>query len=171
MPFLVLALEVGVIAGALGAGALQPVIGMTGLLAVAAVLAGILAGFIGLMGLLGGLDRRLGGRVGGVDRLAGAGHAAHQALAQPQPGLMHSLGAQPFGRAQFQRLRIAEQIDRAHLGPDRIGDVVGDVVEPVLARPRRGKRIPEPLKQLAGFAFGQVSAQLSVPRRAAWPPG
>ena len=115
-------------------------------------------------------EARLGGRVGGVDRLAGAGHAAHQPLAQPQPGLMHRLGAQPFGRAQFQRLRIAEQIDRTDLGPDRIGDVVGDVVEPVLARPRRGKRVPEPLKQLAGFAFGQVSAQLSVPRRAAWPP-
>jgi hypothetical protein len=60
-------------------------------------------------------------RIGGVDRLAGARDAADKPLAQPHPGLVDGLLLQPLGRAKFQRLGIAEEIDRADLGPHADG--------------------------------------------------
>ena len=57
-----------------------------------------------------------GGGVIGVDHLAGAGDAAHETFAEPHPRLVHGLGVETFGGAEFERFLVAEEIDRADLG-------------------------------------------------------
>ncbi len=98
-----------------------------------------IAGINLLAGLGHVAETGLGGGVGGVHMPPGAGDAADQPLAQAQPGLVHRFGLQPLGRAQLKRVGIAEKIDRADLGSHRIGDVMGDLVQTVLAAPGAAK--------------------------------
>ena len=79
---------------------------------------------------------------------AGARHATDKAFAQPQPGHVDGFGLQPLGRAKFQRVDIAEQIDRTDLGSHRIGDVMGDLVQPVLTATGRRQCVTQPPEQL-----------------------
>ena len=55
-----------------------------------------------------------------------------QTLADPQPGAMHRLGAQPLGREQLEHLAGAHHIGRADLGHHLGGDDAHDPVEPLL---------------------------------------
>ena len=75
---------------------------------------------------------RAGGVIG-VDDLAGAGHAAHEALAQFHAGFVDRAGIQALGGAEFQRVLVTKQVDRAHLGAHFLGDQCRDSVQPLLA--------------------------------------
>ncbi len=86
----------------------------------------------------------LGRRVGGVDHAPGLGDAAHQPLAQAHAGAMHRLGLQTLGRAKLQRVGIAEQVDRADLGPHTVRDQVGDLVQAGLTGIAAGHDLAQP---------------------------
>ena len=92
-------------------------------------------------------------RIGGVHRQARARDTADQPLAQLHPGLVDSGLVQPLGRAQLQRLGIAEQIDRTHLGPHRIGDQMGDLVQPFLPLGGGCQHIAQAAQKFAAVAF------------------
>jgi hypothetical protein len=61
-----------------------------------------------------------------------ARHPAHQALADPHPRDVHGLGRKTLRGAQLQRVGVAQQVDRAHLGAHRIRDQMRDAVQPLL---------------------------------------
>ncbi len=94
--------------------------------------------------------------VGGVHDLAGAGHAANQAFAQPHPRLVHGFGVQTFGCTKLERVFIAEQVDRAHFGAHAVGGQVGDAVKPFLPGGLFGHQVAQPPQQLPAFAFESV---------------
>ena len=94
------------------------------------------------------------GSIRGIDRLAGGGDAAHQALAQFHPGLVHGLFLEALGGTEFQRFTVAEEVDRADLCPDAVGRQVGDLVQARLSGGILGHRVAKPAKKLAAFRFG-----------------
>ena len=98
----------------------------------------------------------LGRRVRGVDRARAPGDAAHQPLTQPHACDMHRFGCQALGRAQLKRVGIAQKVDRAHLRAHRIGDQMGDPVEPFLTRAAFGHGGLQARQELAAFAIGTV---------------
>ncbi len=57
---------------------------------------------------------------------------ADQALADPQPGAVHRLGPQPFGREQLEHLARPHDVGRADLGDHLGGDDAHDLLEPLL---------------------------------------
>ena len=87
---------------------------------------------------------------------AGARDAAHQPLAQPHPRLMDGFLLQPLGRAKFQRVVIAEQVDRADFRADAVGNQVGDAVKTFLPGAGLGQGIAQAPEQLAAFTFRAV---------------
>ena len=98
-------------------------------------------------------ETRFRGGVGGVDRPARARDPSDQALAQAHPGLVDRFGLQALGRAKLQRLGIAEQIDRADLGPHLVGDEMGDLVQTRLTGRFLGHRGAEPRQHAAAVSL------------------
>ena len=111
-------------------------------------------------------------RIGGVDRARAARDPPYQPFAQAQPGVVHRGFLQPLGGAQLERLGIAKQVDRAHLGAYRIGDQMGDTVQPVLTLAGDRQAVAQPPQQLAAFTFAVVghhtSAASALERDDAW---
>ena len=94
-----------------------------------------------------------GRRIGRVHRLAQPRHTAHQAFAQLHAGFVDGFFLQAFCRAKFQRFGIAEQVDRAHLGPHRIRNDMGDTVKPILALGGRAQHVAQTAQKLSAIAF------------------
>ena len=101
-------------------------------------------------------EAALGRCVGGVDGVRGLGDAAHQPLAQLHPRLVDGFLLQPLGRAKFQRVVIAEQVDRADFRADAVGNQVGDAVKTFLPGAGLGQGIAQAPEQLAAFTFRAV---------------
>ena len=103
----------------------------------------LLAGF-GAIGEIG-----VGLRVGQRQRARGGGDPPDETLADPEPGAMHRLGAQPLGREQFEHLAGPHHIGRADLGDHFGGDDADDLVEPFLGRARAGHDAAQTAQQPA----------------------
>ena len=104
----------------------------------------LLAGF-GAIGEIG-----VGLRIGQRQRARGGRDPPDETLADPQPGAMHRLGAQPLGREQFEHLAGPHHIGRADLGDHFGGDDADDLVEPFLGRARAGHDAAQAAQQPAG---------------------
>ena len=69
----------------------------------------------------------------------------HEPFAQLEGRHVHRLALETVGCEQFERTIIAQDIERAHIGPHVGGDEIDDLVEPFLA----GQRLGHGLAQLA----------------------
>jgi hypothetical protein len=107
-------------------------------------------------------------RIGGVDRPRVARHPPHQSLADPHPRDVHGLGRKTLGGAQFQRVSVAQQVDRAHLGPHRIRDQVRDAVQPFLPLDGLGHHRLQARQKLAALAFALLDHRPLMPPRPFW---
>ena len=97
-----------------------------------------------------------GGRVIGVDDRPGPRHAAHEPLAEPQPGLVHRAGLEPLGGAELERVGVAEEVDRADLGAHLLGDEPRDPVEPGLPAAALGHDLAQAPEHLAAVGLQRL---------------
>jgi hypothetical protein len=112
----------------------------------------------------------LSGRIGGVHGAGRARDPAHQALADAHACHMDGLGRKTLGGAQFQRVGIAQQVDRAHFRAHRIGDQMRDAVQPLLPLDRFGHDRLQARQKLAAFAFALLDHRPLMPVRPFWAP-
>jgi hypothetical protein len=92
----------------------------------------------------------------GVGRVHGARRTrdtADEALADPHPGNVDGLGRKSLGRTELERVGVAKQVDRAHLGAHGFGDQARDAVEPFLSFDRLRHHRLQARQKLAAFAF------------------
>ena len=83
------------------------------------------------------------------ERAGRRGDLPDETLADPQPGTMHRLGPQPFGREELEDLAGAHDISRAHLGDHLSRDHTHDAVESLLRAGRAGHDAAQPAEQAA----------------------
>ena len=96
-------------------------------------------------------------RIRRIHRRGRARHAPHKALTQLHPRLVDRLFLEALSRAKLQRILIAEQIDRADLGPHAIGNQMCDAVQTVLPLAGQGETVAQTPQQFAAVtltAFG-----------------
>jgi hypothetical protein len=82
-------------------------------------------------------------RVAGRERCRRLRDPADEALAEAQPGKMDGLGLEPLGRAEFEYVLVAAEIDRADLGHEAVGDQPDDPVQPLLPLGRLGQGLAQ----------------------------
>ncbi len=120
----------------------------------------------GLIDLLAGLgaedEIRMVLRVGQGQRPGPGRDHADQALADPQPGVMHRRFLQALGGEQFQQVAGAPDVDRAHLRIQADGELADDPVQALLGRARARHDIADTRQQLtwrhlgSGLCHGQI---------------
>ena len=107
-------------------------------------------------------------RVGQVDHGTLGGDPPDQALADPQPGLVHRARPQALGREQLEIVAAPEHVGRADLGDDVGGDHADHAVEALLRADRRRHQLHQPAQQAARCAQ-LAAAPLARRRRDAAP--